>query len=243
MGINKMMHSVGERIKRFKEQNTKVFWVIVVLGALVLFSTFASCSNTNEPSSSDTGSAVVQEETIETGTLSFTLTAADWNTADDESIVIKVVGETEDGEKVSEKYKAVPDQKYDLNMLPGEYEFSLDTGHPSKGSNIYKCDTEKAIFDGKSDKNVVLVLELDTEAIAEAERIAAEAAQKEAEKKATAEQAAAEKAAAEAEAARLAQEQAAAQKAAAEQSAAKKAASENQTTVYVAASGNGKKYH
>lgn len=163
----------------------------------------------------------------EKGTCSFTLASDDWNTAVDGNIVVKVEGTTSEGKAFSEKYRAVPGQKYDLDVPAGNYVVSLDTGTPATGSNVFTCTPEEVSFDGVTDAHVVLAVRLDAEAMAaaqqaETERLVAEAAQKEAE----------ERAAAEAEAARVAQEQ-----------AAQRAAAENQHGVYVAASGNGKKYH
>ncbi len=94
-------------------------------------------------------------------------------------------------------------------------------------------------FDGKSDLTVPLAISLDSAAMQAKQQAAAEAAAKAEALRVAQEQAAAEAAAAaQAEAERIAAEEAAAQAAEAEQ-----AAQEDENTVYVASSGNGKKYH
>lgn len=213
--------------------SVKSFWSIAIAVMIILCAGLAGCGGeAGKPSSDSSSKASTQMVSQEKGTCSFTLASDQWDTAVDGSIVVKVEGMTSEGKAFSEKYRAIPGQKYDLDILAGEYIVSLDTGMPAKGSNVFACAPEEVSFDGVTDAHVVLAIRLDAEAMAaaqqaEAARLAAEAAQKEAE-----ERAAAERAAAEAEAARIAQEQ-----------AAQRAAAESQYSVYIAASGNGKKYH
>lgn len=207
--------------------------------ALVVSVTLTGCAN-NE-ALPETGKAN-NEEKAASGVLSFTLESTDWVQAEDEAIVVKVFGTSADGKKKSEQYKAVPNQKYLTPLQAGEYKISLLDGKPVKGDHLYKASAQVVSFDGTKDENVVLVLSLDAEAMAQRDAAKEKAAQEKAEAEAAA------KAAAEAEAARIAQEQAAAaeaQRIAEEQAAAAAAAAaqQNERTVYVAASGKGKKYH
>lgn len=199
--------------------------------ALVVSVTLTGCAN-NE-ALPETGKAN-NEEKAASGVLSFTLESTDWVQAEDEAIVVKVFGTSADGKKKSEQYKAAPNQKYLTPLQAGEYKISLLDGKPVKGDHLYKASAQAVSFDGTKDENVVLVLTLDAEAMAQRDAAKEKAAQ--------------EKAEAEAEAARIVQEQAAAaeaQRIAEEQAAAAAAAAaqQNERTVYVAASGKGKKYH
>lgn len=241
-------------IRDFRMEHAKAFWAIVIVAALALCGSVSSCGKADDSALPETGGASSQESVAETGTLSFTLAASEWSADEDANLVVKAEGETAAGQRVLERYKAVPNQKYDVRLPSGEYEFSLDTGQVSTGFSVYRCETQKVVFDGRNDENVVMIIEFDPEATAaaeqaEADRLAAEAAQREAEERAAAEQAAAEQAAAEAEAARIAQEQQAAAEAARvaqEQQAAAAAAqqaAQSEATVYIAASGNGSRYH
>lgn len=242
-----------EKVKGLGERCLRALGAIALVAVLSLCGAAYGCSGSDGGSGGtalmDTGGSS-QGSVAETGTLSFTMAASEWSTDGDGRLVVKVEGDSAAGKKVLERYKAVPDQKYDVQLPAGEYEFSLDTGQLTTGLTVYACTPQKILFDGKTDENVVLVVQVDAAATAaaeqaEADRIAAETAQREAEERAAAEQAAAaeaarvaqeQQAAAEAEAARVAQEQAAA----AQQAAASQ---QREETVYTAASGKGSKYH
>lgn len=164
-------------------------------------------------------------------------------------LTVIVSGTTDDGEEIEEKYKAVPGEKYDLEYGGGEYVFVLDSDAEYNGEIICLAATETCSFDGEKDNTVVLHTAKDVEATDAAEKAIEE--KKAADEKAAAEEQA-QKEAEEAERQRVEQEEAAAAAAAAaaeqqrveEEAAAAAAQSEPVgTTVYVAASGNGKKYH
>lgn len=202
--------------------------------------------------------SVAQVEQQAKGILSFTLEDADgvFSEEADGGIVVLVEGADADGNAVSKQYVAVAGQKYDTDLGPGTYTVSLASRTATQGSNYFKASPYNAAFDGVSDCDAVLRISLDQEAIdkaaqekreAEEKAAAEEAAKKEAEEKAAAEAAAKkeaeEKAAAEA---RAAEEKAAAEAAAAreaEERAAQQSSEKNETMVYVAASGNGERYH
>ena len=164
-------------------------------------------------------------------------------------LTVTVSGTTDDGEKIEDKYKAVPGQEYDLDYGGGEYVFTLDTDAKYNGEIICLAATENCSFDGEEDEMVVLHTAKDVEATDAAEKAIEE--QKAAKEKAAAEEQAQKEAEeAEAERQRIAEEEAAAaaaeQQRAEEEAAAAAAAAQSEPvdiTVYVAASGNGKKYH
>lgn len=149
------------------------------------------------------------------------------------SLQVSIVGKTADGVEVNKSVTAVVGATKELDLKPGTYTFSFEAFLSTDGKQAYKGATSIYVFDGKTEKTVKLLIVPDDEKTAEiaaeqeAARIAAEAeaaaaAQAEAEAKAQAEAAAAAQA----------------------QAAAKQAQSNSGGgTVYVAASGNGKKYH
>lgn len=235
---------MGARLTKVHDlARTRLKSALAAVLALMLVASVALTGCASNEALPETGRAS-NEEKAASGVLSFTLESTDWVQAEDEAIVVKVSGTSADGKKKSEQYKAVPNQKYLTPLQAGEYEISLLDGKPVKGDHLYKASAQTVSFDGTKDENVVLVLSLDAEAMAQRDAAKEKAAQE----KAAAEAAA--KAAAEAEAARIAQEQAAAAEAqriaeeqAAAEAAAAAAAQQNERTVYVAASGKGKKYH
>ncbi len=147
-----------------------------------------------------------------------------------ESLPVNISGTSIDGAKVNDIVQVRVGVSQKLDLEPGTYTFSFDAFTTPAGDKAYKGASSLYVFDGKTDKVVKLPIVLDEEKMAEI------AAAKEAEKAAEAEAAA--KAQAEAEA-----------KAQAEAAARAQAASQAQAnageggTVYVAASGNGSKYH
>lgn len=219
----------------FSKAHTKAVAGTAIAACLLVGCTaFAGGGDVGQTSTiPDSQTPLAQEaEVVENGTLSFTVTSTNWTNSADGDIAVRIEGANYEGEPYLEDYKAVPNQKYDLDIDPGTYTISLATGKPSKGDNLYKCTPQKVKFDGTENKNVVLAIELDSAKMAQL--------QKEAEEKAAAEKAAQEKAAAEAaaaEAARVEAEQRAQAEAAARASAAQ------ERTVYIAASGNGERYH
>lgn len=174
------------------------------------------------------------------GILSFTVQSGAWSPAADGNAIIKIEGTTESGTRVSEQYEASSEgQKYLTDLEAGTYAITLVKAGTGQDGRLFKATSTNVIFDGEHDKNAVLIIELDAAAM--------ERAAQAAEKKAAEERAA--QAAQEAEVARIAQEQAAAAEAQAAAEAAAvaeaeaAAAAEDERTVYVAASGKGKKYH
>lgn len=207
----------------------------------------------------DTGSetASAQVEPQEKGVLSFTLEDADgvFSEEADGGIVVLVEGADADGNAVSKQYVAVAGQRYDTDLGPGTYTVSLASRTATQGSNYFKASPYSASFDGVSDCDAVLRISLDQEAIDKAAQEKREAEEKAAAEKAAAEETAKkeaeEKAAAEAAAKKEAEEKAAAEARAAEEKAAEEQKAREQaqqqekkgSVVYVASSGNGKRYH
>lgn len=209
----------------------------------------AACGDSKDPELPDTGGASSAE--MSAGVLSFTVTSDDWEPAQDGDAIVKITGQTDAGRPVSDQYvAAVPDERYLTDLAAGEYEVSF-TKMRTESARVFKAEMQRVQFDGQQDANVVLAVALDADATALAEKEAAEraAAEEAAAREAEAARIAQEEAAA-AEAQRIAEEQAAAAEAqriaeeqAAAEAAAAAAAQQNERTVYVAASGNGKKYH
>lgn len=207
--------------------------VLVTIAAVLLLACCGACSaagsQPNTPSTST--SSVVKQVT--TPKLSFTVSADSWDTAADESLVVKIEGTDANGNKVSEQYRAVPDTKYNTDLKPGTYVLALAAANPTKGSRLFTASPADVNFSGESDVNATLNVRLDQAAMdaAAAQKQAAEA-------EAAAKRAAEEKAAADA---------AAAAKAASQPSANSGATAHGGTeqgrSVYIASSGNGKKYH
>lgn len=149
------------------------------------------------------------------------------------SLDIAISGKTEDGEEFNKTEVVVVGLPQRIDLEPGVYTFSFEEFTSADGKQVYKAASASCTFDGKSDEVVKLSIVLDEEKTAEiaaADEAAKAAAEVEA--AAAAQRAAEEKAAAEAAAAAQAQ-------AAARQSQS----SSGGGTVYVAASGNGSKYH
>lgn len=212
----------------------KTIAITAAVGVLLFCAVGFASPGSPDPSSSS--GLVAAQSQNEPRVLSFTVSVDSWDEANDGSLVIKIDGEDEDGNFVSEQYKATSDTKYKTDLKPGVYALSLASAKPTSGTRLFKAEPVQFEFDGNTDRNVVLPVMLDVEAIAaaEAEKKAVE------EKKAAEEQATTKKRAA---------EEKAAQETAAVQNSAKSSGnnSANNTasemTVYVASSGNGKKYH
>ncbi len=218
---------------------------LMIAAALASCAVLSGCSGAGGTKSAEstplphTEGATQEHQSI--GILSFTVRSDAWSPAADGNAIIKIEGTTESGTKVSEQYEASSEgQKYLTDLEAGTYAITLVKAGTGQDGRLFKATSTNVIFDGEHDKNAVLVIELDAAAMEKAAQAAAE-------KKAAEERAA--QAAQEAEAARIAQEQAAAAEAqaAAEAAAAAEAeaaaAAEDERTVYVAASGKGKKYH
>lgn len=214
----------------------RAFLAAVCMFAVVCSTALVACTD-SDVGLPDTGTAPSEQES--TAVLSFTVTSDDWDPAQDGGAIIKIMGQTDAGRAVSEQYVALEtDEKYLTDLEAGEYDVSF-TKMRTESTRIFKAETQHIRFDGAYDEDVAIFLSLDADAMARAEQEAAEKAAAEA-----AEKAAAEEAAREAEAARIAQEQAAAEaQRIAEEQAAAAAAAQDERTVYVASSGNGKKYH
>lgn len=213
---------------------------IVIFSMLVILVFGAACSGSPEESSSSTSSSSTVQSQATQAVLSFTVNADTWNDATDESLKVKIEGTDEDGKNVSELYVAVPSTKYNTDLKPGTYTISLASASPSKGTNLFKATQKKFDFTADSNQTVVLDVVLDKDAIAAAEKKAAEE-KAAAEKKAAEEKAAADKKAAEEKAVREAAAAAQSAPKASDTNSATNSASER--TVYIASSGNGKKYH
>lgn len=233
--------------------------LFALLLSLLLFSGAAMSGCSQSQASADSAGAgsagirgasesapVERAEEKMSGILSFMLHSDDWSHENDGALIVHISGTTEQGENVSEQYKAEkPDQKYNTTLPAGEYEVKLAKPNAASGDRLFKAELQKASFDGRNDKTIAVRVTLDAEAMA-----AAEAAAKAAEEQRLAqERAAAEEAQRQAEAAAAAEAQRQAEAAAAAEAQrraeaeAAQANSYNGATVYVAASGKGKKYH
>lgn len=147
------------------------------------------------------------------------------------SLRVTVVGKTNDGLEVND-VRTIPVGIAKKTDYPaGSYTFSFDEFLSTDGKQVYKPGSSLYVFDGKESKTVKIPLMQDVEKTAEI-TAAEEAA----------------KAAAEAEAAAAVQAEAEAKAQAEATAKAQAAAKQSQSssgggTVYVASSGNGKKYH
>lgn len=195
-----------------------------------------SLANTGS-SANDTSDSV---PAMSKGVLSFKVESSATGAPD--SYTVTVTGTTLAGDAISDTYKAELNQAYSLDDYPaGTYEFAIETPESPDGITVLACESETVTFDESSDKRAILQIKVDEVATkrakedkekAEAE---AKAAEEEAQRKAEAQ------AQAEAEAEAQAEAQAAAEAAA----QAEKETQEEAVggTVYIAASGNGSKYH
>lgn len=245
---NSQNNSVGSaimnRINAFRIQHTKAFVALVVVLALLGLGGCSSAFGTD--SDSDSAS---QQTALSTGVLSFTVEADQWDSATDGSIAVRITGEAHDGSSVFEQYNMVPGEVHDTTLGAGEYEVALVDGKATQGDKYFVAPAVTVSFDGIADKNTVLQIKLDTEKMKQLEEEAA--AKKAAEEKAAAEKAAAEKAAAEkaaaekaaAEKQEQAKKEAAAQSSSSKSPSASNSSTQSSQTVYIAASGKGKKYH
>lgn len=219
------------RINEFRKKYTKAFYAIIIVLALMLMGGCSAAFGGNGNSSENAN----QETVVSKGVLSFTVEADKWDTATDDSITVAVTGETDDKNKISKQYTVIPGEKCATDLGAGNYKIALVDGKATKGNNLFTATTASAIFDGKSDKNIVLRISLDTAKMKQVEEEAA--AKKAAEEKAAKEKTEAEKQA-------KAKEQAAAkQQSSSQSSATAKSNTQSEATVYIASSGNGKKYH
>ena len=210
-----------ERINEFRKKYTKAFYAIIIVLALMLMGGCSAAFGGNGNSSEN----AKQETVVSKGVLSFTVEADKWDTATDDSITVAVTGETDDKNKISKQYTVIPGETCATDLGAGNYKIALVDGKATKGNNLFTATTVSAVFDGKSDKNVVLRISLDA------------AKMKQVEEKAAKEKAEAEKQA-------KAKEQAAAkQQSSSQSSATAKSNTQSEATVYIASSGNGKKYH
>lgn len=209
--------------------------IIIACVLLVIFC--GACSNAGGNESSITASTAAQK--YEASVLSFTVTSDSWDSSTDGELIVLIAGTDEDGKKVNEQYKAVPDTKYDTDLKPGTYVLSLASAKPTKSERLFTADKTDIDFTGDSSVNAVLAITLDQAAIEAAEAQKKAEAQKAAEAEAKAKQEAEQKAAAESAAA--------AKSSSGTSSGATSNApttnSQNEMTVYIASSGNGKKYH
>lgn len=222
------------------KSHKKAVAALAVVLLLMMFGTNSGSSQESQTANlPDNPTPLAQEPEPKEGALSFMLKSSDWNTKIDESIAVRVEGTTDAGDVFLEDYKAVPGQKYDLSVEPGVYTIGLATGKPTKGENLYKCTPKEEKFGGTADKTVILPIELDTAKMAEIKKAAEEKKATEEAKRKEEEKQKAEAAAA--EAARIQAEQQQSQTQA--QSDATAVSSTRESSVYIASSGNGSKYH
>lgn len=218
-------------INDFRKKYTKAFYAIVIALALVLMGGCSTALGENN----DSSESAKQETVVSNGVLSFTVEADKWDTATDGSIAVAVTGESDSNGKISRQYSVIPGEACTTDLGAGNYKITLVDGKAEKGSNLFTATAVSVAFDGKTDKNAILRMSLDTAKMKQIEEEAA--AKKAAEEKAAKEKAEAEKQA-------KAKEQAAAkQKSSSSSSATAKSSTQNEATVYIASSGNGKKYH
>ena len=203
-----------ERINEFRKKYTKAFYAIIIVLALMLMGGCSAAFGGNGNSSEN----AKQETVVSKGVLSFTVEADKWDTATDDSITVAVTGETDDKNKISKQYTVIPGETCATDLGAGNYKIALVDGKATKGNNLFTATTVSAVFDGKSDKNVVLRISLDAAKMKQVEEEAAA-------KKAAEEQAAAK------------------QQSSSQSSATAKSNTQSEATVYIASSGNGKKYH
>lgn len=152
-----------------------------------------------------------------------------------QAIAVVVKGSTAEGLVIEDIRTIQPGRSQNLDYPAGTYEFSYESFIASSGEQAYLAQSVNCSFDGSESEEASLPLVLDTAKTQEL------VAAKEAEKAAAAEAEAAAQREAEAQAAAAAAAATAA-KAQAE-SQAQSSSSSGGGTVYIAASGNGSKYH
>lgn len=218
-------------INGFRKKYTKAFYAIVVTLALVLMGGCSTALGENN----DPAKNIKQETVVSNGVLSFTVEADKWDTVTDGSIAVIVTGESDGIGKISRQYTVIPGEACATDLGAGNYEIALVNGKATKGSNLFTATAVSVTFDGETDKNAILRMSLDAAKMKQIEEEAA--AKKAAEEKAAKEKAEAEKQA-------KAKEQAAAkQQSSSKSSVTAKSSTQVEATVYIASSGNGKKYH
>lgn len=153
-----------------------------------------------------------------------------------EEVKIGVEGKTSDGAAVKKSIDVAPSHNKGLDLGAGEYTFTYDPDNQTDKTILCKYRSHSIEFSAAEDKVVRIDLAGD-------EAAASAAAAKAEEARIAAEQKAAEEAA---EKQRQQEAQQAAEREAAEREAAEQAAKSQSTaeaTVYIAASGNGARYH
>lgn len=153
-----------------------------------------------------------------------------------EEVKISIDGKTSDGKSIKKSIEVSPGHNKALDLGAGEYTFTYDPDNQTDKAILCKHRSHSIEFSAIADKVVRIELVGD-------EAAAAAAAAKAEEARIAAEQKAAEEAA---EKQRQQEAQQAAEREAAEREAAEQAAKSQSTagaTVYIAASGNGARYH
>lgn len=95
--------------------------------------------------------------------LSFKVTSTE-SISKDKNIQVLMTGKTSSGEEVTKTFDAKLDTSYKVNYGKGEYTFQVKTSSVDTDTNVYKSNEEKVKYDGKTDKEVTLKIELDTDA-------------------------------------------------------------------------------
>lgn len=215
-------------------------WVALLLAAMLAL---GACTGCNGATTASSGSASGKElaKTGETApvasTLSIEVTAPEWP-EDGGSVPVCVQGETAEGKQVVKTHSVKPNAKTEVSLDVGSYDLSVVTTSLNSDSVIWRSSTQHVDLETGKSATVALELVHDTEAMEKAAREAEEKAKAEAEAQARA-QREAEEAARAAEAAKASQSRAAERQA----TPAPQSSAENGATVYIAASGNGTKYH
>lgn len=224
------------------EPLVKVLAAIGLVIGLVVSSGSASHYGANETDFTVAEAAESETEQSSEGRLSLKLEVegAEDYLGGDQAITIEAKGSEANGKLVNQTITMQPGQNLALGFGAGEYTFNYTPNADADDGLICKSKSYTVDFAGSEDRNVVFDLVADAEAtnaaLARAQEAEALAQQKAAEE-------AAEQQRQQEAAAQLKAQQEAERKAAEEASRAQTTSAPIEATVYVAASGNGQRYH
>ncbi len=241
-----MTRSIGGESKAIVARK----WATLFLSVVLALGACVGCDGaTGEEVEGSSGKELAKtgETAPAASTLTIEVTAPDWP-EEGGSVPVCVQGETTEQKEVVKTYFVKPNTKKEVNLDPGTYDLSVVTTSLDSDSVIWRSSSRHV--DLEAGKSAIIALELvhDREAMEKAVREAEEKAKAEAEARAKAEAEAAAQAQAQREAeeaaARAAEAKAAQSRASEPRSTpAPQASAQNGATVYIAASGNGTKYH
>lgn len=214
----------------------KVLAAVGLVFGLVINATYSPGHDQKLAESTSARASQTQQVAAADGKLSLFISLDDAASGIDE-VKIGLEGKTSNGKTVKESLDVAPGHGKELNLGAGEYIFTYNPDSQADKTTLCKYRSHSIEFSAAEDKMVRINLEGD-------EAAAAAAAAKAEEARVAAEQKAAEEAAEKQRKQEEAQQAAAreaAEREAAEQAA--KAQNTEEATVYIAASGNGKRYH